>query len=94
MEIRSPPKLKFSQSLTTRHTQKKLPPHPPPPTKKIYLGRGGEGVYTMENKDTNADCQKVARGPKVLEVTIGIFFFFLLEIYIHYFLCKEFSSPT
>ena len=48
----------------------------------------------MENKDTNADRQKVARGPKVLEVTIGIFFFFLLEIYIHYFLCKEFSSPT
>ena len=91
MEIRSPQKLKFSQSLTTRHTQKKLPP--PPQKKYIWVG-GGEGVYTMENKDTNADCQKVARGPKVLEVTIGIFFFFLLEIYIHYFLCKEFSSPT
>ena len=48
----------------------------------------------MENKDTNTDYQKVARGPKVVEVTIGIIFFFFLEIYIHYFLCKEFSSPT
>ena len=30
----------------------------------------------MENKDTNTDYQKVARGPKVVEVTIGIIFFF------------------
>ena len=51
----------------------------------------------MENKDTNTDYQKFVRvgGQKweVVEITIGSFFF-LLEIYIHYFLYREFSSST
>lgn len=49
----------------------------------------------MENKDTSTDYQKFVgvRDQKweVVEITIGIFFF-LLEIYIHYFLYLEFSS--
>ena len=51
----------------------------------------------MENKDTSSDYQKFVgvRDQKweVVEITIGIFFF-LLEIYIHYFYYWEFSSPT
>ena len=52
----------------------------------------GRGVYTMENKDTNTDYQ--GREPKVriVETTFGIIF--LSEICIHYFLYREFSSPT
>ena len=49
---------------------------PPPPQKKIlWLG----GVYTMEDKDTNTDCQKFVRvGDQkwdIVEITIGIIFF-------------------
>ena len=51
----------------------------------------------MENKDTNADYQKFVRVGdqkwEIAEITIRIIFF-LLEIRIHYFLYKEFSSPT
>ena len=49
----------------------------------------------MENKDTNADCQKVARGPKVVEVTIGIFFFFFfcLKFIFTIFYARSFQVP-
>ena len=51
----------------------------------------------MENNDTNTDYQKFVRAGdqkwEIVEITI-VFFFFLLEICIHYFLYKEFSSPT
>ena len=56
----------------------------------------------MENKDTNTDYQKFARALpygdqkwyqkwEIAEITTGIIF--LLEISIHYFLYREFSSP-
>ena len=50
----------------------------------------------MENKDTNIGYQKFARVGdqkwEIVEITIGISFLF--EIYIYYFLYREFSSPT
>ena len=50
----------------------------------------------MENKDTNTYYQKVIRVGEekweIVEITIGIIFLF--EISIHYFLYREFSSPT
>ena len=50
----------------------------------------------MENKDTNTDYQKVVRVGdqkwEIVETTFGIIFLF--EIRIHYFLYREFSSPT
>ena len=62
--------------------------------KSLYLWVGE--VYTMENKDTNTDYQKFARvGDRkweIVDITIGIIF--LLENSIHYFLYREFSSPT
>ena len=51
----------------------------------------------MENKDTNTDYQKFVRVVRqkwdIVEIPIGIIFF-LLEIRIHDFLYREFSSPT
>ena len=42
-------------------------------------------IYTMENKDTNTDCQEVVRvgGQKreIVEITIRIFFFFVFTIF-------------
>ena len=50
----------------------------------------------MENKRTNTDYQKFVRvgnkSEKLLKLQSESFF--LLEIRIHYFLYKEFSSPT
>ena len=50
----------------------------------------------MENKDTNTDYQKFVRVGdekwEIVEITTGTIF--LLEVYIYYFLCREFSSPT
>ena len=50
----------------------------------------------MENKDTNTDYQKVVRVGdqkwEIVDTTFGIMFLF--EIHIHYFLYREFSSPT
>ena len=52
----------------------------------------------MENKDTNTDYLKIVtvgdQKWEIVEITIGIIFFFLLEICIHYLLYSEFSSPT
>ena len=54
------------------------------------------GIYTMENKDTNIDYQKFFsledQKWEIVENTFGITFLF--EIYIHYFLCRQFSKPT
>ena len=57
------------------------------------------GVYTVENKDKNTDYQKVVRVRdqkweivEIVETTFGIIFLF--EIRIHYFLYREYSSPT
>ena len=52
----------------------------------------------MEKQDTTTDYQTFVRvwdqKGKIVEITIAIiFFFFLLEIRIHYFLYREFSSP-
>ena len=49
----------------------------------------------MENKDTNTDYQKFVVRQKwdIVEIPIGIIFF-LLEIRIHNFLYREFSSLT
>ena len=51
----------------------------------------------MENKDTNIDYQKFVRVVRqkwgIVEIPIGIILF-LLEIRIHDFLYREFSSPT
>ena len=50
----------------------------------------------MENKRTNTDYQKFVRvgnkSEKLLKLQSESFF--LLDIRIHYFLYKEFSSPT
>ena len=50
----------------------------------------------MENKDTNTDYQRVVRVGdqkwEIVETTFEIIFLF--EIFIPYFLYKEFSSPT
>ena len=50
----------------------------------------------MENKDTNIDYQKFVRVVRqkwgIVEIPIGIILF-LLEIRIHDFLYREFSSP-
>ena len=50
----------------------------------------------MENKDTNTDHQMFVRVGdqkwEIVEITVG--FIFLLEINIHCFLYREFSSPT
>ena len=47
----------------------------PPQKKYLWVG----GVYTMENKDTNTDYQKVVRVGdqkwKIVEITIEIIFF-------------------
>ena len=55
-----------------------------------------EGVYTMENKDANTDYQKVVKVGdqkwEIVETAFGIIFLF--EIRIHYFLYREYSSPT
>ena len=49
----------------------------------------------MGNKDTNIDYNKFVRvgdqNWEIVEITIGIIF--LLEIFIHYFLYREFLSP-
>ena len=62
--------------------------------KKIFVGRGG--VYTIENKNTNTDYQKVVRVEdqkwEIVETTLEIIFFF--EIHIQYFLYRDFLSPT
>ena len=51
----------------------------------------------MANKDTNTDYQKFVRVVRqkwdIVEIPIGIILF-LLEIRIHDFLYREFSSPT
>ena len=51
----------------------------------------------MANKDTNTDYQKFVRVVRqkwdIVEIPIGIILF-LLEIWIHDFLYREFSSPT
>ena len=56
-------------------------------TKKIFLGGG---VYTMENKDTNTEYQRIVRVGdqkwEIVEFTMGIFFLLLFEIRIQYFL--------
>ena len=53
-------------------------------------------VYTMANKDTNANYQEVVRVAdqygEIIKLTIRIFFFF--EIGIHYFLYREFSGSS
>ena len=52
----------------------------------------------MENKDAKTDYQKFVsvgnQNWEIVEITIGIFFFSLLEFCIQYFLNLEFSSPT
>ena len=51
----------------------------------------------MENNNTNTDYHKFVKVGdlkwEIVEITIRIFFF-LLEICIHYFLYREFPSPT
>ena len=50
----------------------------------------------MGNKDTNTDYNQFVRvggqNSEIVEITIAIIF--LLEISIHHFLYREFSSPT
>ena len=57
----------------------------------------GGRAYTMENKDTNTDYQKViGLGDdkwNIVEITIGIICLFVWDLY-HYFLYRKFSSPT
>ena len=62
---------KSSQPLAARHEKNLAPPQ----KKNLWLG----GLYTMEDKDTNTDCQKFVRvGDQkwdIVEITIGIIFF-------------------
>ena len=94
-ETRSPPIQKVVKKFEifpapSYKTHKKISPLP---TEKKYLWVGG--VYTMEDKDTNTDYQKVVWGPKVGNCrNYSWYHFFLLEICILYFLYREFSSLT
>ena len=69
---------KFSQPIAKRY--KKIWS----PSKKIFLGSGST-VYTMDNNDTNTDCQKVVRvgGQKweIVEITVRISFFCLRFVF-------------
>ena len=54
-----------------------------------------EGVYTMENKDTDTDYQEIVSLEDqkwIVEITIRIIFLF--EICVHNFWYREFSSRT
>ena len=57
----------------------------------------GGVVYTMEDRDTNTDYQKVVgvedQKWEIVEITICIFFFFAWDLY-SLFWNREFSSPT
>ena len=65
-----------------------------PPSYKTQ-GEGVGGVHTMENKDTNTDYQKIVRvGDQKWEIVESTFGIILFEIHIHYFLYREFSTPT
>ena len=60
---------------------------------KKYLWLGGGRVYTMENKDTKTDYQKLVRAEdqkcKMVEITIGMTFVFII-----FYIYSKFSSPT
>ena len=57
--------------------------------------RKNKDTNTMQNKDTNTDYQKVVRvGDQIRNYNQNHFFFRLFEICIHYFLYREFLSPT
>ena len=64
-----------------------------PPTKKYF--RVG-GVYTMENKDANADYLKVVGVGdlkwEIVEIRISISFFFAWDLYSQFFIQGVFKS--
>ena len=89
-KIEGPKKFEIFQAYSYK-THKKIFPS----TKKIFVSGGWGGVYTMENKDTNTDYQKVVRvGDKkweIVETTFGITFF-VWDSYSLYFIKKVFKS--
>ena len=86
----SPRNLKFSQPLATRYEKNFLASH----KKNVWVG----GEYTMENRDTNTNYQKVVRvwdqKWEIVEITIGITVLFEILLHYIYFLYRDFSSPT
>ena len=88
---RLPKKFEIFPALSYK-TRKRISP---PLRKHLWVG----GVYTMENRDTNTYYQKFVRVGnqkwEIVEITIGIFFFFFcLRFVFTIFLYSEFSSPT